>query len=69
MKIQVLSGLFAAMVLLCGCSTPKFTEYHGTEVIQGKGGAVRATDDIDIWENGDPARKYSILGLVYENIG
>jgi hypothetical protein len=69
MKIQTLYGLFAATVLLCGCSTPKFTEYHGTEVVQGKGGAVRAAGNIDIWESGDPDRKYKILGYIEESHG
>jgi len=61
MKIQILSTLFVATVFLCGCSSTKFTEYHGSEVFQGTGGEVRVVDGIDFWENGDSNRKYKIL--------
>ena len=64
MKFQMLSTLFVATVLLCGCSSTKFTAYHGSEVFQGRGGAVRVVDGIDFWENGDSGRKYRILGVI-----
>jgi hypothetical protein len=64
MKIPILSTLFVATVFLCGCSSTKFTEYHGSEVFQGTGGSVRVVDGIDFWENGDSNRKYKILGVI-----
>jgi len=67
MKIQILSTLFVATVFLCGCSSTKFTEYHGSEVFQGTGGEVRVVDGIDFWENGDSNRKYKILGVIEES--
>jgi hypothetical protein len=67
MKIQMLSTLFLATVFLCGCSSTKFTEYHGPEVFQGAGGSVRVVDGIDFWENGDSNRKYKILGVIEES--
>jgi len=67
MKFQMLSTLFVATVLLCGCSTTKFTEYHGSEVFQGTGGSVRVVDGIDFWENGDSNRKYRVLGAIDES--
>ena len=67
MKIQMLSTLCVATVLLCGCSTFKFTEYHGSEVFQGKGGEARTVDGIDFWEGGDSSRKYKILGVIDES--
>ena len=63
----VLSTLLVATVLLCGCSTTKFTEYHGSEVFQGVGGEARVVDGIDFWENEDSSRKYKILGVIEEN--
>ena len=56
--------VFVATFLLCGCSSPKFTKYPGMGVLQGSGGEVRSVDGIDIWEHGEPARKYEILGSV-----
>ena len=67
MKIQILSTLFVATVFLCGCSSTKFTVYHGSEVFQGTGGSVRVVDGIDFWENGDSDRKYKILGVIDES--
>ena len=70
MKIQNLAALLVATLLICGCSTTKFTEYHGSEVFQGKGGgAVSNVDGIDIWEDGDADRKYKILGLIEQSRG
>jgi hypothetical protein len=56
--------LFFTAVLLCGCSSTKFTEFKGTGVFQGTGGELRTVDDIDFWENGEPDRKYKILGTL-----
>ncbi len=69
MKIPILCALFAATVLLCGCSSTKFTAYQGTDVIQGKGGAVRSVDGLDFWYDGDPDRKYKILGVLEDSSG
>jgi hypothetical protein len=65
MRIQRLSVLFLAAVLLGGCAKDKFTTYQGSEVIQGTGtGALRIIDGIDFWEYGDPDRKYKIVGTI-----
>ena len=67
MKMLKLFSVFTAAVLLCGCSSTKFTEYHGSEVLQGAGGEERTVDGIDFWEKGDPDRKYIILGVIEES--
>lgn len=59
---RLLSLLFAA-AFLCGCST-NFTEYRGRGVIEGKGGTVTTAGGIDIWKDGEPDRKYKILGVI-----
>ena len=64
MKFKIFYTLFIATVLLCGCSSTNFTEYRGPAVIQGKGGTVRVVHGIDFWENGDPNRKFKILGVI-----
>src|ERR1700722_3194517 len=66
MKIEMLSTVLVAMVLLCGCSSTKFTEYRMAEVIQGAGGLAQGIDGIEFWEKGDPDRKYKILGVINE---
>ena len=69
MKTNLLAALFLTVVLLCGCSSTKFTEYHGSTVFQGAGGAMRSVDDIDIWEGGEPDRKYQVLGFIEASHG
>ena len=67
MKIsKIFAAVLLAAGLFCGCSTPPppFTEYHGKEIFQGIGGEVRSVDGVDFWENGDPDRRYVILGLI-----
>jgi hypothetical protein len=69
MKIRLPSALLVAAALLCGCSTTKFTEYHGTEVFQGKGGEPRDVDGMEFWDDGEPARKFKILGVITHSRG
>jgi len=64
-NLHIFAALFFAAILFCGCSSTKFTEYHGSDVFQGKGsGSVREVDGIDFWESGDTDRKYKILGMI-----
>jgi hypothetical protein len=56
-------------VLLCGCSSTKFTDYHGADVFHGKGGAVRDVDGTDFWYDGEPDRTYKIIGFIEESPG
>ncbi len=58
--------MFIATVLLCGCSSIKFTERSSGEVYQGVGGKMRTANGIDFWEDGEPACKYKILGVLHE---
>ncbi|HSY19890.1 MAG TPA: hypothetical protein VK815_16220 [Candidatus Acidoferrales bacterium] len=65
----MLCALGVGMLFICGCSTTTFDEYHGSEIIQGKGGEMHPVDGIELWANGDPARKYKILGTIEESHG
>jgi hypothetical protein len=65
MRIQVLPMLCIAIVLLGGCSSPKFAAYSGSEVFQGNGsGTERTVGDIQFWEHGEPGRRYRILWVI-----
>jgi hypothetical protein len=68
-EIQIIATAFVVMVLLCGCSSTKFTEYDEAKVVQGAGGTVHDVDGIDFWESGSPARKYKILGVINQSRG
>jgi hypothetical protein len=69
MKVSIflLTALFSGLVV--SCSSTHFMEYRGPNVVQGKGGTLRVVDGVDFWENGDPDRKYKILGLIDDTRG
>ena len=68
MKRYIMTTLAAVSMFAAGCSTT-FTEYRGQSIVEGKGGTVRKVDGIDFWENGDPDRKYQILGVIDDSRG
>ena len=55
--------------LLYGCANTKYTEYRGDGIIQGKGGSLRTVAGVEIWENGEPNRKYKMIGFAQDNRG
>jgi hypothetical protein len=64
-----LLAVFVVAMLAASCSTTSFTEYRGQGVVEGKGGTVRVVEGIDLWENGEPDRKYRILGVIDDSRG
>jgi hypothetical protein len=54
-------------MLIVSCGTTTFTEYRGPSLVEGKGGTVRNVGGIEFWENGDPNRKYRILGVINDS--
>ncbi|MGA2138910.1 MAG: hypothetical protein ABSH14_08625 [Verrucomicrobiia bacterium] len=67
--LQVIVALLFTLLVTSGCSTTTFTEYRGANIVEGKGGTVRVVNGIDFWENGDPNRKYKILGVIDDSRG
>lgn len=62
--VTVLVAMFAT-----SCTTTNFTKYRGEGVVDGKGGTIRVVEGIDFWENGEPDRKYRILGVIDDSRG
>ena len=61
--------LFALVILtgLCGgCSTNYYT-YSGSGIYEGKGGASKNVNGVDIWLVGTPARKFRIIGYITDS--
>lgn len=55
----------AMLALLAGCASTQFKAYEGRgNVVEGKGGTRVVVDGMDIWENGDPPRRFKLLGLI-----
>lgn len=68
MKTIKMIVLSTALLLLAGCAGA-ITEYKMFEgkldgVIDGTGGSKVIVDGMDVWEDGEPARKFKILGFV-----
>ena len=48
-----------------GCATTQHKHYEGRNaVVEGKGGTREVVDGMDIWDNGDPPRRYQIVGVI-----
>ncbi len=61
--------LFCILILTAGCiSSSSFQKCHGPSEFYGRGGTCHTIDGIDIWENGEPNRKYKLLGLMDTNV-
>ena len=68
MRIYIILSIILA-IGICGCANTRYTEFRGEGIIQGKGGSLREVSDVEIWENGEPNRKYKILGFAQDNRG
>jgi hypothetical protein len=53
-------------ILVAGCSTNYYT-YSGSGIYQGRGGASKNVDGVDIWLVGTPPRKFKIIGYVTDS--
>ncbi|MDQ8023542.1 MAG: hypothetical protein REI94_17010 [Moraxellaceae bacterium] len=68
---RIPASLIPALVVaaaLAGCGTASFYAHEPQDNVQtGKGGSRFVVEGIDVWFNGDPPRKYSILGYIEDN--
>lgn len=66
MKIlrAVFVGLTISALLACAATT-EFKAFEAEiSVFQGKGGTMAVVDGMEIWDNGDPPRKFKVLGYI-----
>ncbi len=65
MQRKVIVVLLCA-VLMASCGTIfVFQPFEGNgSLIEGKGGTKTVVDGMEIWDNGDPPRRFSILGYL-----
>lgn len=53
------------MLLIAGCSSTEFKSFEGkNNFYEGRGGTKVSIEGIDFWDNGEPPRKYKILGVI-----
>lgn len=52
-------------VSFAGCATTEYKAFEGKgNVIEGKGGTKVVVDGMELWDNGDPPRKFKVLGII-----
>lgn len=65
MKKAITVVIVIAASLLAGCATTEYKAYEGKgNVIDGKGGTKVVVDGMEIWDSGEPPRKFKILGII-----
>src|SRR5258705_12708722 len=66
MKILTAAILSGCALLCASCAPTKVLSYSDHTVYQGTGGACETRDGIDLWWNGTPPRKYTIIGCLVQ---
>lgn len=56
----------AGMLSIAGCATTTYKtfEIRGDGVIEGKGGTRTVQDGMDIWDYGEPPRRFRVIGII-----
>lgn len=58
----LLVGLF---LVITGCATTEFKPFEArVNVFEGNGGTKTTVAGMDVWDNGDPPRKFALLGII-----
>jgi hypothetical protein len=53
------------LALLAGCATTEFKPFEAkNNLFEGKGGTKTIVDGMEIWDNGEPPRKFKVLGII-----
>jgi hypothetical protein len=57
--------VLALSALITACATTEFRAYEGrANAVEGQGGTRLTVDGMDIWDNGDPPRRFQVLGYI-----
>jgi hypothetical protein len=73
MKKTTISTALAIVLSLAGCAgaTTEYKAFQGVRegIVDGKGVAKIVVDGMDIWEDGEPPRKFKVLGFIDDTRG
>jgi len=60
------TAALACALALTACTTTTYRPFvtSGDAIFEGKGGIAYAQDGMEIWDFGDPPRRYKVLGIV-----
>ena len=70
MKKTTMITELTIVLLLAGCAsvTTQYKAFEGVHsgIVEGKGGAMIFVDGMEIWDDGEPPRKFKVLGYIDE---
>ncbi len=60
--------LVAFAVAVSACANTEFKQYEGrNNIVEGRGGTKSIVDGMEIWEDGDPPRRFEVVGLIKDD--
>jgi hypothetical protein len=67
--IRIRISLGATLLLACSSVlAADFVSYEGRDAVrQGNGGEKKTVDGVDFWSNGEPPKKYKIIGYITDS--
>ncbi len=65
-KITLPALVIAFLISGCSLVTTDYKSFEGSQsgIVQGKGGSKVVIDNMDIWDDGEPPRKFKVLGFI-----
>jgi hypothetical protein len=65
MKKLIMLLIGFSLSIIAGCATTEYKSFEGkSNLFEGQGGTKVVIDGIEIWDNGEPPRKFQVLGIV-----
>ena len=64
MQRTQLLALLATVTFLSGCASTSYSDWEGSPVYQGHGGAKKVVNGIELWTDGTPPRTFRIVGVI-----
>lgn len=53
------------LTLLAGCATTEYKSFETkNNLFEGKGGTKVIVDGMEVWDNGDPPRRFKVMGVI-----
>lgn len=61
----ILAFLVVIAISISGCATTEYKSFEAKDnMFDGKGGTKIVVDGMEMWDNGDPPRKFKVLGII-----
>ena len=52
-------------LFVAGCASTEYSLFEGKEgIFEGQGGTKIVVDGMELWRNGEPPRKFKVLGII-----